>query len=202
MQKVTVPEGKSGNWEVEKFTVSEMDSAWAIFQYKERRPYPGDYTRLMCNERTIMSDTPAEVRDHAEPVHKAKGHILINGLGLGVVLLNSLLKPEVEKATVIELSPDVIKLVGPHYQDMFGDRLEIINDDAFTFKPPKNIKYGMVWHDIWPSISTDNNEDMSTLHRRYGRKAEWQGSWGRYEIKRMLREERNHRNSWGGGFWW
>jgi len=196
MQKVTVPEGKSGDWEVHKFTVSESDSTWSVFSYGGRAPSPGDYTRLVCNKCTIMSDTPAEMGDHWEPVHKAKGHVLINGLGLGVVLLNCMIKPEVEKATVVEISPDVIKLVGPHYQDMFGSKVEIINDDALTFKPPKNVKYGMVWHDIWPTICGDNNDEMSKLHRRYGRRAEWQGSWARYYVKQALREDRNSRWRW------
>jgi hypothetical protein len=67
---------------------------------------------------------------------------------------------------------------------MYGDRVEIIQADAFSWKPPKNIRYGMVWHDIWPNICGDNYPEMKTLHRRYGRKADWQGSWCKGLTKR------------------
>lgn len=183
MKKVNVPEGKSGSWSIEKFTVPKKDIA-SFFSYGCRAPSPGDYTKLTCGSTVVMSDTGAEMSDHYAAIRNAKGHILINGLGIGMVLLNSMEKPEVTKATVIELSQDVIDLVAPHYKDLYGDRLEIIQADSLEWKPPKNAKYGMVWHDIWTYICGDNYEQMKTLHRRFGRKAEWQGSWCREECKR------------------
>jgi hypothetical protein len=56
----------------------------------------------------------------------------------------------------------------------------------------------MAWFDIWPSICQDNWDEMKLLHRRYGRKADWKGCWGREEIMRMNREDYRRRNSiWG-----
>lgn len=124
----------------------------------------------------IMSDTPDELRDFQMAVLRAKGHILINGLGLGCVVTACLRKPEVETATVIEIDSDVIALVGSHFTD---DRLTIINADAFQYQPPKGQRYQMVWHDIWDSICSDNLPQMHRLHRKYGRRADWQGSWSR-----------------------
>ena len=132
-----------------------------------------------------MSDTTAEQRDHIEPVYKAKGHVLINGLGIGMVLMNCLEKPEVTRATVVERSQDVIDLVGPYYKKKYGKRVEIIKADALTYTPPKGIRYGMVWHDIWSDICGDNYEQMKKLHRRYGGKCDWQGSWS----KRLARRD-------------
>lgn len=126
-----------------------------------------------------MSDTHAEKADHLTAVRNAKGIVLINGLGIGMVLNAVLLKPEVEKAFVVEKSADVIALSGKHYEKKFGDRVQIIQDDALQFQPPKGIKFGVVWHDIWDYICSDNLEQMKQLHRRYGRRAEWQGSWCR-----------------------
>ena len=190
MKKVNVPEGESGSWKVEKFTISEDQSSMSIFRYGSRAPLPGTYTRLLHKGRMVMSDTVAEMRDHAQAVKQAKGHVLINGLGIGMVLLNCMEKPKVRRATVIEKSADVIKLVGPHYQAMYGNRLEIILADALTWAPPKGVKYGMVWHDIWPDICADNLEQMKTLHRRYGRRCDWQGSWSREIVEKMVRETR------------
>jgi hypothetical protein len=189
MKKVSVPEGTSGPWEVSRFEVNESQAMMDMLKNPRRHCPKGQYTQLTRDGRIVMSDTPAEMRDHHWAVREAQGHILINGLGLGLVLLNCMSKPEVERATVIELSPDVIRLVGPHYEEMYGDRLEIICADAMTWKAPKGIKFGMVWHDIWPDISADNYEAMKTLHRRYGRKAEHQGSWCREEVEGLVRKK-------------
>jgi hypothetical protein len=36
---------------------------------------------------------------------------------------------------------------------------------------------------------TDNLEDMHKLHRRFGRRADWQGSWGRSFLEHVRRQE-------------
>ena len=123
-----------------------------------------------------MSDTPSEMRDHLYAVGEAHGHCLLNGLGIGMVLKNILLKTTVERVTVVEVSPEVVELVGPHYKD---ERVEIVCVDAFDFKPPKGVRYQMVWHDIWDNICADNLPEMHRLHRKYGKRADWQGSWCR-----------------------
>ena len=190
--KVDLPTGQSGNWRVERFEVTEEDAKWerlrsTIAHGAFRMPVPaGHYTRLMCGTgfgALVISDTPAEVRDHIHPIHLAKGRVLVNGLGLGVVAQAMLMKPKVDKLTVIELSSDVIQLVGDHYLQRFGKRLEIINTDALTWKPPKGMRYDVVWHDIWNAICADNLPEMHRLHRRYGRRTDWQGSWCRAECE-------------------
>lgn len=177
---VTVPEGERGPWKVERFTISEEKASLAnismMFKPGGRRCRAGTYTKLTRDGEIIMSDTPDEKRDHYWFVNRARGHVLINGLGLGMVLGAVLLKSEVERATVVEASEDVIALVGPHYA---CDRVEIVHGDALTWKPPAGVRYGAVWHDIWDDICADNLPEMKRLHRRYGRRADWQGSWAR-----------------------
>ncbi len=188
--KVSVPPGISGNWEVKQFTVTEEQSNFdrirGMFNGGRYTP-AGTYTGLFRNKAVIMSDTPDEITDHIDPILHASGHVLINGLGLGVVL-NALAKKEnVFKITVIELSEDVIKLVWNHYAQMYGDKIEIIHADAFTYQPPKGIRYGFVWHDIWDNICGDNVEEMKKLYRKYGRKTDRQGAWCRYLCERANR---------------
>lgn len=197
---VEVPEGVSGDWKVSRFTVSAKASAFDSIRalgHGGRYTPEGTYTRLTRNGSVIMSDTPNERRDHYEPVDRATGNILINGLGLGMVLNACLLKPEVTHATVIELSQDVIDLVGPYYINKFGaNRLTIIQASAYDFQPPKGVVYDMVWHDIWDDICTDNLSEMTRLHRKYGRRCKWQGSWGKgmcqYHARRDKREEQRY----------
>jgi len=185
--KVDVPEGISGNWKVERFEVTEEDEKFqrlrALFSAGRYVP-AGHYTRLTHNNHVVMSDTPDEISDVMSAVWNAKGNVLINGLGLGIVTNAILQKPEVEHVTVIEISLDVIALVAEHYKTRFGNRLEVILADAFEWKPPKGKWYNAVWHDIWNDICSDNLAEMHKLHRKYGRRADWQGSWCRHLCER------------------
>ncbi len=181
--KVSIPEGRSGDWEVSRFTVGKLnEDPKRLYYALHGRDVPeGTYTRLTHGGSVVMSDTPMEVRDHLEVVgyiNKFGGYVLINGLGLGVVLKAALACPKVVHIEVVEVSEDVIKLVAPTYQ---GDpRLTIHHADAFTFQPPKDITWTIVWHDIWDTICSDNLAEMAKLHRKYGhRVAGWQGSWSK-----------------------
>lgn len=178
--KVDVPEGKSGPWSVERFIVTPNSRSHFGFAMKSRPIAPGEYTQLIHDSRgCVMSDTPAEMIDHYDFVQRAQGNVLINGLGIGMAL-NAILKSKreaspIEMVTVVEIDHDVINLVGPHYA---GDpRVEIVHCSAFDYRPPKNTRYNAVWHDIWDSICSDNLSEMATLHRKYGKRTDWQGSW-------------------------
>lgn len=190
---VIIPEGKSGDWEVAHFTVSKQEAdmfnlrAAISFSGMGRGIKPGKYMKLVRGGHTVvMSNTPAEIRDQQYFEHAATGNILINGLGLGVAVSNLLKKSEVAHVTVIENSPDVIKLVAEHLYKVFGkDRLEIIQANAFEWQPPKGVVYDYVWHDIWDNICGDNYEEMKKLRKKYARKAKWQQSWCEAETKRL-----------------
>ncbi len=184
-KQVDVPEGKSGDWEVSRF--SPGGSGLMIHNIKEPgRSIPdGTYTRLTHKREVVMSDTPAELRDLYPLFGHLEGKLLFNGLGLGVALQGALNKREVDHVTVIEISPDVIALVAKHYRDRYGDRLAIIQADALTWTPPRGIRYNTVWHDIWPTICGDHYSGMKKLHRRYGKRCNWQTSWCRYEMRQL-----------------
>lgn len=192
--KVDVPEGQYGDWRVEKFEVTEEDTKRFNLRQSihalEGRPAgfirSGDYTRLMNNSSVVMSDTPWEVGDLNSFVWAACGQVLINGLGLGVALNAALLKPEVGHVTVLEIAPEVVGLVGAHYEKKFGsDRLSIIEADAFVWKPPKGQRYDVCWHDVWGALCTDNLSEMTKLKRKYRRRSDWQGCWAEREQYRL-----------------
>lgn len=188
--KVTVPEGRSGKWWVNKFTIDKDGAARHNLRERiverqhglmARLVRPGDYTRLLRGDETIMSDTDAERGDHYDPVKHADGDCLIMGLGLGVVANAILRKSKHNTVTVVEKDPDVIKLIAPHYRALFGDRLTVTCADAFEFKPPRGKNYNVVWHDIWDNTCVDNLKEMAKLMRRWKSHCEWQGCWGRWE---------------------
>ena len=192
IEKVTVPEGTIGPWSVQRFEVTESEAKIGTLRsaFNGRGAItPGIYTQLRHQRRgLIMSDTPDEMRDHYPAVRHARDHVLINGLGLGMVLATILKKSDVARVTVIEISDDLIQLVGPHY--MGDPRVEIVHADAFEYQPPRGARYGAVWHDIWDDLCGDNLEPMTRLKRKYGRRADWQGCWGEDYIRHQLQRRR------------
>lgn len=198
LRKVDVPVGKMGDWEISRFSVSSSEANFHNLRESihggRRTILPGVYTKLTCSGKIIMSDTPAELQDHWEPARRARddrseqyipNRILINGLGLGVVAQAVLDEPTVAHVTVVEKSSDVIALVGLHYVRKYGDRLTIICADALKWKAPKGRRYSVVWHDIWNDICADNLPEMHRLHRKYGRRCDWQGSWCRWMCEQL-----------------
>lgn len=201
MRKVDVPEAELAPWKIERFTVTAEDEeneklrsalrAWSGTLYI---PVPaGTYTRLLHGKDiVVMSDTPSEMRDHRYAVRKATGKVFVAGLGLGMVIQAMLDKPDVEKVTVVELSEKVIKLVGPHYQERYGDRLDIQQGDALAWTPPRvthHDPFDVAWFDIWTYKSEDNLPQITKLKRRWVRWAKWRGFWAEGEI-RARRERR------------
>jgi hypothetical protein len=187
---INIPDGQSGNWSVETFEVPKEDLSQFISMMKYGRGVPaGIYKRLTYKGLVVMSNTPDEIRDFMGFVYRAKGSILINGLGLGVLLKALLDKSEITDITVIEKEQDVINLIGPYITD---ERVTIIHSDAFDYIPPKDKKYNYVWHDIWDNICADNLKEMKILHRKYGRKTEYQESWCRDRCEYQAKKDKQY----------
>jgi hypothetical protein len=173
--KVDLPAGKSGEWEVDHFTVEEDERQ---LRYAEQgRAVPlGRYTRLTHHgsNELFMTDTPAELNDARDFLQKAHGHVLITGLGIGMIpkaLFNPLLAdwrkgvPPVVSVTIIEKDIDVIRLVAPSLAHL---PVDILCADAFTWEP--NVAEPLLdiaWHDIWPTICPKNLEEFELMREHY-----------------------------------
>lgn len=184
-----VPESTYGIATVEHFTVSEADSRFSSMRRGGYVP-SGKYAKLKVNGTLMMSDTSMEHSTNREVVRQSHGHVLIAGLGLGMILHPILAKHEVLSVTVIEKFPDVIALVGPTVKN---DKLTIIEGDIYEWKPAKDTKYDTIYFDIWSEQSTDCLEEMKKLHLRFRAhkvKDGWMDSWRRGELKSQLRSDR------------
>ena len=201
---VTLPEGESGNVRIARYEVTERDQQAQLMRAAftgDRRLVPaGTYTGLYRAGSLWMSDTPDEKRDHAPALRAATrldaGRVLINGLGLGMIVGALLHLDTVTHIDVVEVDPDVVALVGPHYTALAaaaGKTVTVHRGDAYTIQWPAGTRWDVAWHDVWADLCTDNLADMARLHRRYGRRVQWQGSWGRELTEHYRRREQRRR---------
>lgn len=181
----TITPGKCA--EARKMSIFNYESYYEMFEL-----IPGNYVKLVDNSRIIMSDTPMEKKTNIDFVENANGHVLIGGLGLGMVLMAIQDKPEVTKITVIEISQDIIDMVTSVLP--LNDKVEIICGDVLEWIPPKGVMFDRVYHDIWSAICSDNWEDMVVLSRRYQYKINrsnpkcGQSAWRKEDVRRLARE--------------
>ena len=179
-----VPAGSSGAWVVEKVSIPEREYDPAAdprpdcFKFR-----PGVYTCLRRGATQFMTDLYDEwwtQRDGIAAALARGGEVLVTGLGLGLVV-EAMLRPShsrVTRVTVVEFSPDVIRLVAPYLHGRHPGRVEIVEADAFAWEPPAGRRFSVGWHDIWPDPhAADNAAEMARLEERYRARCDWQGFW-------------------------
>lgn len=200
-----LPEGKLGEAEIKHLVIGEEEASFtrlrAVVTGGRDAPIrEGTYAQLFVNGAMVMSDTQMERMTNYGVLRNARGRVLIAGLGLGMIILPMAAKPEVETITVIERSEDVIQLVTPHLRKALGEnssKLGVLQGDIFTWKPQKGSKWDTIYFDIWTDLSTDNLEEMASLHRKFGRRKNlsgWMESWQRDMLK--SRRNRDRRSAW------
>jgi spermidine synthase len=196
MHKI-LPEGKQGIAEIKHIEVTKKDESWTRIRaamHPEEYVEAGHYVQLLINGSVMMSDTQMEKRSNIGVICEARGHVLIAGLGMGMILPPILARKEVKSVTVIEKSRDVIDLVEPSLLKIKGGRkLKVIEADIFDWKPEKGTKFDVIYFDIWPNICTDNLLGMATLHQRFAKcKAPggWMNSWKREHLLSERRRDR------------
>lgn len=155
---------------------------------------PGRYCQLTVGSKLMMSDTPMERRSNLEVVRRARGDVLIAGLGIGLILLPIMKKSEVTSVTVVEKYQDVVNLVAPALLSQpGGEKLRVVHGDVLNWRPKIGVTFDTLYFDIWPAVCEDNLEQMSELHhafRRHRRPESWMGSWMQDTLKRGQQRRR------------
>lgn len=189
-------DGESGIWRVKHFHIEEDDPRRLLYVAEGRDSGWGDFVSLGFKEddhwHPMMTDTKVEIWGHYEAIDaiawSSTKRVLINGLGLGMVLNAALQYDHVEHIDVVDNSWDVIKLVAPAYTA--DPRVHVHHADAFNVQWPRNTRWNVVWHDIWPTISSSNLPEMTRLKRKYQNRCDWQAAWEEDKC-RWLRDEEN-----------
>jgi hypothetical protein len=174
-----------------------VDFMRSLIHYEDRVPDEGTYTRLVEDVEPVpndphlhdgrklwMSDTQAELMDHLEAARQmsnpAVERVLIHGLGLGCVVNVALSFPHIRHIDVVEYDWRVIRLVGQQLPRKLGQSTLMIHQgDAYTMEWAESDYWDVVWHDIWPDLSTTNLIGMHRLYEGFRDRAAWQGFWGR-----------------------
>jgi len=125
---------------------------------------------LTLNGVPFMNDGPAERADLDPFRERARGRVLVLGLGLGLCLAATLDKLAVEKIVVIEVSPDVIRLVAPWWTAAMRAlrpdvELKVEEGNAFDYAPVG--LFDLVWIDIWATVHGGYWDEAERLRRRY-----------------------------------
>lgn len=211
--QVEYPEDQEGQFRIEKFEIPRLDQKRVDTLIREglaRDPGHGMFTRLVevvpgAGEegrdlrRVWMSDTRAEVLEHSPFLNRLPVfdkvrplRILVNGLGLGMVAKGALSIARVNHIDIVEVNPDVARLVCRHLPE---DKVTIHIGDAYDIKWPRGTRWDMAWHDIWPTIDDNNLPGMARLMKRYRDKVTfWQGCWQRSGCLKMADAMRRMRN--------
>ena len=105
------------------------------------------YYDLLNNNQRIMCSSPAIMYEQYLPYIKAKGDVLLGGLGLGIIPLLLCYKENVSTVTVVEMSQDVINLCGIKHE-----KLKIIKGDFFNFIEENDLAgYSYIYTDAYTS---------------------------------------------------
>lgn len=178
-----IPTGRRGPWSIRRWHQREAQA-----HVHGHVVPPGVYTAL-CRQtlatlhidrhpgETVMEDTPPELFKHMDFMLRARGDVLVSGLGLGCVARGLLANPAVRSVTVIEISQHVLELVLPH---MRIDRLDVIHADAVEWIQQTERRFDYAWHDVWTDVPS-GEEHLAVLHGRLlvatQDKASHQGAW-------------------------
>ncbi|WP_294660699.1 hypothetical protein [uncultured Fusobacterium sp.] len=155
-----------GDWRIETFEIPENFAKMRNFFIKNplMKLEGGIYKKLVNKlDGVIMSNTPMEQRTHIKAINKARGNVLVAGLGLGMYLQNIKDKEEVISITVVEKSKEVIELVAKYFKDC--QKIKIVNEDIFNYTP--DIKFDFAFLDIWSDISEDNLVEFDILREKF-----------------------------------
>lgn len=159
---IELPDQTVGEFSIESLVIEKNKRISMLAGYSVTFPFDITITMLKQNGQVWMSNSPSEINDTKKLAAAATGHVLIAGLGLGILpaLLES--KKCVHSITIVEKSQQVIELVSPHLK---SSKVRVIVQADFRNWIGQNDLscYDSFILDIWGDISSDLLPDMFSL---------------------------------------
>lgn len=160
-----IPEGQSGDWSIlhktyeanRDFTTATFRTAFIGGQANRtvRWDYPTRFHQLCEGEGVWMSDWPVEQAQCDVNLKRIKrGKVLVGGLGLGLCATILARRKAISHVTVVEKSPEVVKLVAEHLRVPRGKlRIVVADLNEWLQSRPSDEVYDWAFHDIWQADS-------------------------------------------------
>jgi len=104
-------------------------------------------------KQLLMSDAPAEMFYQYEAERAAHGRVLMSGLGLGMYANMISHRKDIKEIVVVEIDPDVIKLVGK-YLRYKGKKVKVVKADLWDYlRAGRGGHFDFIYIDIYYATS-------------------------------------------------
>lgn len=110
-----------------------------------------------------MSYTFSEVLSLRPGVKRAKGNVMIGGLGMGWMAREVLRRPGVNNVTIVERDTHIAAFFGMALKAEFGSRVEIVCCDAFHFAREHGHRFDRILMDIWHDYGNQDDRRWREL---------------------------------------
>jgi hypothetical protein len=122
-----------------------------------------------------MSVTPSEVLNMRSGVRKARGTVLVGGLGLGIIIRLLQAKKTVKSITVVERDEALIGLMKSFYPEV-----QLIHSDFYKYADAHIQNFDSVLVDIWDGYG-DASYDREYVQIKKAHSRVW--GWGDYKTQ-------------------
>lgn len=162
-QKIKIESKISGNWEFRRerypaYRAVICDDIVTLADFTEIPPLgfftePFEFPAVLEGGNEWMTLTPVDMDTCRDAIAAAHGRVVTFGLGLGYYAFRAAEKPDVESVTVVERSPEVIKLFCDELlpQMPCRDKIKVVEYDAFEYAKDvmPNEDFDIAFVDIW-----------------------------------------------------
>lgn len=159
--KLGVPEAKDGDitlsygqyeaGEIFQYDMPDFDGRLVVPKlafYTEKVRFPAIYEGNM----PWVSVCPSEINSMRGDIEKARGNVLVLGLGLGYFAYMCARKEIVSKVTVVEINEKILSVFKKHVLPLMEcrDKIQLVSGDAIAYTDGINDgEYDFVYCDIW-----------------------------------------------------
>ena len=162
-KKIKIENKISENWEFRRerypaYRAVICDDIITLSDFTEIPPLgfftePFEFPAVLEGGNEWMTLTPVDMDTCRDAIEAAHGRVVTFGLGLGYYAFRAAEKSEVESVTVVERSPEVIKLFCDELlpQMPCRDKIKIVECDAFEYAKDvmPNEHFDIAFVDIW-----------------------------------------------------
>jgi hypothetical protein len=157
----------------------ERDSLNENFDYEFELKYSGLVENVSYEENKeficlldsvgefIMSNSNSMLKIYKPYLDEFNGEVLISGMGLGILILPLLNDDTVTKIDIVEKDLDIINYVYTNRLENLdiNNKINVINDDIFTFTTTNNYNYILLNHWVKPDDITLT--EVSSLQSKF-----------------------------------